>query len=79
MMKKIITKKLLASVTVVSLLLAVCSVALADGYLLNTKSGKFHYSHCRTIKNPNAAHFVPVGSREEAVAQGYAPCKVCNP
>ncbi|MDD6163980.1 MAG: Ada metal-binding domain-containing protein [Anaerovibrio slackiae] len=46
---------------------------------MNTQSGKFHYASCRTIKHPNSAKFVPVESREEAIAQGYQPCGVCKP
>lgn len=52
---------------------------LASTYLANTKSGKFHYSNCRTIKHPNAAHFVAYESRDACVNAGYKPCGVCHP
>lgn len=65
-------------VTVVMLLVS-SSVALAAGYLLNTESGKYHFDSCRTIKHHNASKFVPISSPAEAKAQGYVPCKVCNP
>lgn len=53
--------------------------ALAADYLGNTKSMKFHFYSCRTIKNPSASHFVPLSSREEAISAGYVSCGVCNP
>ena len=71
-------EKLIAAATTV-LILTIGTSALASGYLINTKSGKFHYVTCRTIKNPNAPHFEEVDSREEAIAMGYEPCKICRP
>ena len=73
MLKKIA----LASLTTVVLTAAV--PALATDYLANTKSGKFHYATCRTIKHSDAPHFVHYNSREAAIADGYAPCGVCRP
>lgn len=49
----------------------------AGGYLANTKSGKYHISTCRTIKHPNAAHFVSYNTEKECIAAGYVRCKVC--
>lgn len=46
-------------------------------YLGNPKSMKFHRPDCRTIKHPE--RFVSLSSRDEAVASGYKPCRVCNP
>ena len=66
-------------VVTVMLMLAGVGAAYASGYLLNTQSCKFHYASCRTIKHPNSAKFMPVESREEAIAQGYRPCGVCKP
>ena len=71
--------KKLVIVFTVMLMLVGRGAAYASGYLLNTQSGKFHYASCRTIKHPNSAKFVPVESREEAIAQGYQPCGVCKP
>lgn len=51
----------------------------ADYYMLNTKSGKFHYPTCRTIKHPEAAHWATASTREEAINAGYVPCGVCHP
>lgn len=51
--------------------------SLAASYLGNPRSMKFHYSGCRTIKHPE--NFVPIESRDEAIAAGYVPCGVCKP
>lgn len=49
-------------------------------YVLNTNTHKFHKPGCYSvekIKPENYAEFT--GTREEAVAYGYDPCKNCNP
>lgn len=53
------------------------STAFATEYLGNPRSMKFHYTDCRTIKHPE--NFVTIESRDEAIAEGYVPCGVCNP
>ena len=70
-------KKPFALLAVVALIMCVAAHALAAGYLANTKSGKYHISTCRTIKHPNASHFVPYDSASECEAAGYTPCGVC--
>ena len=49
-------------------------------YVINTKSGKFHLPSCKSVKDikeKNRRDFT--GTREEVIAQGYAPCGNCNP
>ena len=49
-------------------------------YVLNTNTKKFHLPDCssvKTMKDKNKQIFN--GSREEVIAQGYKPCKRCNP
>lgn len=49
-------------------------------YVINTNTGKFHYSWCDSvpdIKPENREDFT--GSREEVINRGYIPCKKCNP
>ncbi len=49
-------------------------------YVLNTNTHKFHKPGCYSvekIKTENYAEFT--GTREEAIAYGYDPCKNCNP
>lgn len=74
-----ISMKKLVVLFIIMMMLAGMGAAYASGYLLNTQSGKFHYASCRTIKHPNSAKFVPVASRDEAIAQGYQSCGVCKP
>ena len=49
-------------------------------YVLNTNSKTFHKPDCASvgkIKDSNKQTFV--GTREEAIKNGYSPCKSCNP
>lgn len=49
-------------------------------YVLNTNSRKFHYSYCPSagkISAKNREEFT--GTRDQLIAQGYEPCKVCKP
>ena len=49
-------------------------------YVLNKNTHKFHYPTCSSaddIKPKNRKEFT--GTREEVIAQGYDPCKRCNP
>lgn len=49
-------------------------------YILNTNTKKFHYPSCSSVKqmkNTNKQEFT--GSRDDLIAQGYDPCKKCNP
>ena len=49
-------------------------------YILNTNTHKFHYPWCSSVsdmKEKNKREFF--GTREEALADGYEPCKRCNP
>lgn len=49
-------------------------------YLLNTNTKKFHLLTCKSgqkTKEENRAYHK--GTRDEIIAQGYSPCKNCNP
>ena len=69
-------KKLTLALAMICVLSSV-STAFAADYLGNPRSMKFHYTTCRTIKHPE--NFVPIESRDEALAEGYVPCGVCKP
>lgn len=52
----------------------------SGNYVLNTNSKKFHFPSCasvETIKPKNKSAYT--GAREDLIAQGYLPCKRCNP
>lgn len=52
----------------------------ASDYILNRNTGKFHYPGCKSVKQmkeKNKVYFN--GTRDEAIAKGYQPCKNCNP
>ena len=49
-------------------------------YVLNKNTKKFHYADCagaKSIKDKNRTTYT--GSRAEIIANGYQPCKKCNP
>lgn len=49
-------------------------------YVVNINTGKFHYPSCysaSTIKPKNRMDYS--GNRDDLIAQGYDPCKNCNP
>lgn len=49
-------------------------------YILNTNTHKFHYPSCGSVsqmKESNKQTYT--GSRDDLIAQGYDPCKKCNP
>ena len=49
-------------------------------YILNTNSHKFHLPDCSGAASMSAANRQEyTGSREDLIAQGYTPCKQCNP
>lgn len=56
------------------------SVSSAGSYVLNTNTKKFHYPTCSSVGDMSPKNRSDVSmSREEIIAQGYVPCKRCNP
>lgn len=51
--------------------------AKAVTYVLNTKTKKFHLPSCGSLPTTNRAYTDE--SRDEVIADGYVPCKRCNP
>lgn len=54
--------------------------ANAQTYILNTNTKKIHYPYCRSVKamaEKNKRQYT--GTTAELIAQGYSPCKNCNP
>ncbi len=49
-------------------------------YVLNTNTKKFHLPGCASVKRIKEKNYKAfTGTREEAIAQGYDPCKNCKP
>jgi len=55
------------------------SSASSGAYVGNTNTGVFHYSSCSYVNRMKEGNKVYFNSRDEAIAAGYRPCKVCNP
>lgn len=55
-------------------------VSTGTEYILNTNTKKFHYPSCSSMKQMKASNKKEyTGSRDDLIAQGYDPCKKCNP
>lgn len=50
---------------------------IADTYIGNTKTKKFHLPSCSYL--PDQDHQATFDSRDEAIAAGYTPCGHCKP
>ena len=56
------------------------SSATVQTYILNTNSKKFHLPSCTSVTQMKAANRQEfTGTRDEVIAEGYEPCKNCNP
>lgn len=48
-------------------------------YIGNRNSMKFHHYYCDSVKDMKDKNKVYFKTREEAIDEGYVPCKRCNP
>ena len=48
-------------------------------YVGNKNSKKLHLATCHSVADMKPENRVCFATREEAIAQGYEPCKVCKP
>lgn len=55
------------------------SSAPSADYIGNANTGKFHVSSCSSVKDMSEKNKVFFSSRDDAINQGYIPCKLCNP
>ncbi len=56
------------------------SAETSSTYVLNTNSKKFHYPDCGSVKKMSAKNKAESNkSRDTLIAEGYEPCKNCNP
>ena len=51
----------------------------SGSYIGNSNSGKFHKIDCKWSQKTSEHNRVYFNSRNDAISQGYIPCKVCNP
>ena len=51
----------------------------SGSYIGNSNTGKFHESSCRWGQSISEHNKVSFKNRNDAISQGYQPCKVCNP
>ena len=56
------------------------STATKQNYVLNTNTKKFHKPSCRSVKQTSEKNKKEVkDTRDNIIADGYDPCKICNP
>lgn len=56
------------------------TVPVANSYVLNTSTMKFHKPSCRDVEKISQENYATFdGSRDDVIAQGYDPCGHCNP
>ncbi|MBP3791312.1 MAG: thermonuclease family protein [Methanobrevibacter sp.] len=48
-------------------------------YVGNANTGKFHEPSCSSVKDMAEGNKVFFSARDDAISQGYIPCKRCNP
>ena len=49
-------------------------------YIVNTNTGKFHNPDCSSVADISEENKMTyTGTRDELIAEGYEPCKRCNP
>ncbi len=58
---------------------AVASSSSASSYVGNLNSGKFHISSCDQVSKMSEKNKVYFTNRQNAINEGYTPCKRCNP
>ncbi len=48
-------------------------------YVLNTKTKKIHYANCTSVASISKENYAETNDYDKAIADGYQPCKICNP
>ncbi|WP_458455425.1 thermonuclease family protein [Methanobrevibacter sp.] len=51
----------------------------SGSYVGNSNTGKFHLASCSSVGKMSDKNKVFFSSRDDAINQGYVPCKRCNP
>lgn len=73
-----IYKHIVLFIMVLSMLVAPLS-AYAETYVANSRSGIFHYQGCQWEQKMREENRVYYEDRNDCIADGYRPCKVCRP
>ena len=55
------------------------SSSSSGSYVGNSNTGKFHISSCGSVSKMSEGNKVFFNNRDDAINQGYVPCKRCNP
>ena len=55
------------------------STSASGTYIGNSNSHKFHFPNCKSVGKMSEKNKITFSSRDEAIKQGYTPCKNCNP
>ena len=55
------------------------SQAVKSAFVASKNSQVFHKSTCRAVKRISPANLIRYNSRDEAVADGKRPCRICKP
>jgi hypothetical protein len=71
-------KKVLLITLILSMTIAPLCV-LASTYVANSRTGIFHYQGCEWEQKMWEQNRVYYNDRQECIADGYRPCKVCRP
>ena len=64
---------------IVAAMVLITANVLASNYVGNMNSKKFHYADCSAAQKIKPANRIEFNSRDEAVSNGYVPCKICQP
>lgn len=54
-------------------------LGISDGYVLNTNSKKIHLPDCSAVDNMSDSNKAYTDDYDQAISEGYTPCKICNP
>lgn len=60
-------------------ILSVSIAGVADAYIGNRNSHKFHEDYCSSVYQMKDRNKVYFDTRDEAINAGYVPYKRCNP
>ena len=52
---------------------------ISDGYILNANSKKIHLPDCSAVDNMSDSNKAYTDDYDQAISEGYTPCKICNP